>query len=130
MYSINKKPWGFMLVFGGTIDADEMALWVKEAEAALTSQNEKFGVLVDMRTLAPLSADAQAEMQKGQKLFKGKGMERSAVILNSAVVTMQFRRIAKETGIAAWERYIDASKHADWEKMGVAWLTAGTEPKE
>jgi hypothetical protein len=130
MYSINKKPWGFMLVFGGTIEADEMARWVKESEVLLASQHEKFGVLVDMRTLAPLVADAQAQMQRGQKLFKMKGMERSVVILDSALLAMQFRRIARETGISAWERYIDASKHPDWEKMGVAWLTAATEPKE
>jgi hypothetical protein len=130
MYSIDRKPWGFMLVFGGTIEADEMARWVKESEAELPSEHEKFGVLVDMRTLVPLTADAQAQMQKGQKLFKMKGMERSVVILNNALLTMQFRRIARETGIAAWERYIDAAKHPDWEKMGVAWLTAATEPQE
>ena len=130
MYSISRKPWGFMLVFGGTIDANEMARWVKESETELSSQDEKFGVLVDMRTLVPLTEAAQEHMQKGQKLFKTKGMERSVVILNSALLTMQFRRIARETGIAAWERYIDASKHPDWEKMGVAWLTAATEPGE
>ena len=130
MYSIDRKPWGIMLVFGGTIDANEMARWVEESEAMLSSQHEKFGVLVDMRTLAPLMADAEEQMQKGQKLFKMKGMERSAVILNNPLLTMQFRRIARETGIVAWERYIDASKHPDWERMGVAWLSAATEPKE
>jgi hypothetical protein len=130
MYSIDKKPWGFQLVFAGTIDTDEMVRWVKESEAVLASQQDKFGVFVDMRTLAPLSSDAETQMQNGQKMFKAKGMERSVVILNNALLTMQFRRIARETGISAWERYIDASKFPDWEKMGEAWLTTATEPKE
>ena len=46
-------------------------------------------------------------MQEGQKLFKNAGMERSVVILSTAMVTMQFKRIAKETGIYEWERYIE-----------------------
>jgi hypothetical protein len=41
---------------------------------------------------------------------------------------MQFRRIGKETGIYEWERYIDASSVADWEKIGIDWLSKGIDP--
>ena len=63
-----------------------------------------------------------------QKLFKAKGMQRSVVILSSAAIVMQFKRMAKETGIYEWERYIDASKHPDYEKPAVDWLTKGIDP--
>jgi hypothetical protein len=55
-------------------------------------------------------------------------MERNAVILASAIATLQARRIAKETGIDRWARYIDASSRNDWEKIAVDWLTRGVEP--
>jgi len=129
MYNIEKKDFGYKLTFSGTVEAAEMANWVKDAEKALASQAGPFGVFVDMRALNPLSNDAKAEMEKGQKLFKQKGMQRSVVILNSAIVTMQFKKIAKETGIDAWERYIDASNAPDWEAKGIAWLKNGTEPE-
>lgn len=128
MYSIEKKSYGYHLVFSDFISADEMAKWVSESEAALANGPSEYGAFVDMRQLKPLAPDAQSQMQSGQKLYKEKGMVRSVVILNDAVTTLQFKRIARETGIAEWERYIDASTTADWEAKGVAWLTDGTEP--
>jgi hypothetical protein len=72
-----------------------------------------FGVFVDMRTLKPLPEDAQKVMEEGQKLFKQKGMTRSVVIVTGALTKMQFKRIAQETGIYEWERYIDSASGSD-----------------
>jgi hypothetical protein len=55
-------------------------------------------------------------------------MTRPVVILDSATVTSQFQRVAKESGIYAWERYINASKKPDWENVGIAWLKHSTDP--
>ena len=129
MYKIDKKDFGYKLLFGGTVSKDEMANWVKDAKKALETQSGSFGVFVDMRDLKPLSNDAKAEMENGQKAFKEKGMQRSVVILNSAIVTMQFKKIAKETGIYDWERYIDASSTPDWEAKGIDWLKNGVNPE-
>ena len=87
-----------------------------------------FCVFIDMRTLKPLPKESQPIMGEGQKLFKAKGMQRSVVILNDTITTAQFHRIAKETGIDAWERYIDESKTADWKAVGEACLTKSQEP--
>jgi len=43
-------------------------------------------------------------------------------------MTMQFRRIAKDTGVSRHERYVDASKHVDWEKIALAWILDGVDP--
>jgi len=88
----------------------------------------EFGVFIDMRTLKPILPDTQEFMQQGQKMYKLKGMKRSVVILHSSITTMQFQRIAKETGIYEWERYIDASKTANWEKIGIDWIKSGVDP--
>ena len=128
MYSIQKTSYGYKLSFSGFINADEMAKWVSDSKSKLTSQTGKFGVFVDLRELKPLPPDAQNHMQEGQKLFKDKGMERSVVILKDTLTTMQFKRIAKETGIYNWERYIDTSKIDNWEKVGLDWISKGIDP--
>jgi hypothetical protein len=128
MYKIEKKDFGFKLTFGDFMKAEEMTKWLEETKKALLGAPSGFGVFVDMRTLVPLPADAQGILQEGQKLYKQKGMTRSAVVLNSATITSQFKRLAQESGIYAWERYIDASKKADWETVGITWLKKGTDP--
>jgi hypothetical protein len=129
MYKIEKKNYGVKLTFDGFIKKEEMEQWVQEAKNIVPQLPGKFGVLVDMRTLKPLPRDAQAAMEEGQKVFKQNGMERSAVVLNSATVTMQFKKIAKDTGIDQWERYIDASKHSDWENKSLEWIQKAKDPE-
>ena len=128
MYEIEKKGYGYKLTFSGSIDADEMREWVEKSKEQLASAPTEFGVFVDMRTLQPLDTDAQASMEEGQKLYKATGMVRSVVVVASAVVRLQFARIARETGIYKWERYIDASSVPDWENVGVAWIIEGIDP--
>jgi hypothetical protein len=128
MYKIDKETWGYRLTFGDFMNATEMKAWVDESHAVVKSAPAGFGVFVDMRTLKPLPQDAQLVMQEGQKLYKSKGMKRSVVILASIVVTLQFKRIAQETGIYAWERYIDASSVPDWEAKGIAWIRDNIDP--
>jgi len=81
-----------------------------------------------MRILKPLPLEAQKHMQEGQKLYKGKGMSKSVVILSNVTTKMQFKRIGQETGIYQWERYIDEVSNPNWEKAGVDWIKNGIDP--
>jgi hypothetical protein len=128
MYKIEKRPYGFVLTFGEFMRKAEMDSWYSESRKQLAGTSGPFGIMVDMRTLKPLPEDAQGVMVQGQKLYKDAGMERSVVILNNAVTTAQFRRLAKESGISAWERYIDASSQPKWEEKAVNWIKSGTDP--
>jgi len=130
MYKIEKKNYGVKLTFEGFIQKDAMEQWLIESKKMLPKLSGKFGVFVDMRALKPLPRDAQSIMEQGQMLFKKKGMERSVVILENSVLTMQFRRLAKQSGIAQWERYIDASDKRNWEILGVDWLQRGLDPDQ
>jgi hypothetical protein len=105
-----------------------MKKWVKESQGAPAGASGKFGIFVDMRALKPLSSEAQNLMVGGQQLYKKAGMERSVVILNSVALTLQFKRLAKDSGIYQWERYLDASSKANWEQLGIDWITKGTDP--
>jgi hypothetical protein len=128
MYSIEKKPFGFKLTFSEMVNANEMKKWVDESKNAVSSAPNDFGVLIDMRKLSPLATDAQLHMQEGQKIYKQNGMKRSAVIVSSVLTKMQFQRIAKETGIYDWERYIDASSVNNWEKAALDWIEKEVDP--
>jgi hypothetical protein len=128
VFKIERKDYGVRLTFSGMILTDEMALWLVESQKAVLTLPERFGVFVDMRTLRPLVEASQRTMHAGQRLYKENGLERSVVILDNDVVTMQFKRIAKETGIDKWERYIDASQTPDWEAKGLEWVIHGVDP--
>lgn len=127
MYKIERRPSGYLLTFGGIIDEAEMKRWASESAQALAKETSPFSVVVDMRTLAPLKPEAQSAMVEGQKLYKGKGMTRSSVIVNNAVTAAQFRRLAKESGIYQWERYIDGTRD-QCQKLAVEWARDGVDP--
>ncbi len=128
MYKIEKRSSGFFITLGGFIEPAEMKEWLEESKNKLAGVISSFGVIVDMRTLAPLPSAAQAIMVEGQQLYKRAGMQRSAVILSNAVTTVQFRRLAKESGIHTWERYLDASAEPQWQQKAVDWVTSGKDP--
>jgi anti-anti-sigma regulatory factor len=129
MYKIEKRPSGYILTFAGNINADEMQNWYDDSQKALRAEtSSSFGVIIDMKDLLPLSSAAKDIMVGGQQLYKVKGMKKSAVLLNSSVIALQFKNIAKTSGIYATERYIDASSVPNAIKVAVDWVKDGIDP--
>lgn len=131
VYKLEKKGNVFYQTWSDIFSEDEITKWIAESEKALAGIGGKpFCVFADLRKLKPLTPQAGALVAKGQEMYKKAGMERSVVILSDAITTMQFRRLAKQSGIDAWERYIDASKTPDFQKVGMDWLMFKTEPQQ
>jgi hypothetical protein len=128
MYQIEAKDFGFKLIFGGFIQKPEMQKWADDSRTALAGKTGSFGVMVDMRTLKPLAEDVQSVMVQGQGQFKVAGMARSVVIVQDATTAMQFKRLARESGIYQWERYLSAGTTPNWETVGAKWLVDGVDP--
>ncbi len=128
MYKVELTGYGIKLVFDGFMREEEIARWAAEFEEAVRTLKGNWGVLVDMRTLAPLPPESQQKMVDIQALARKSGMTRSVVILNDFITTMQFKRLAKQSGIYATERYIDASSVANWEQVGLNWITKEVDP--
>jgi len=128
MYKIEKSELGFHLTFGGAVTRVELEKWYHESEQLLANRQGQFGVIVDMRTLAPLPADAQEVMVLGQSMYRNHGMQRSCVILEDAITTIQFMRLAKHSGIYKYERYIDASAHRNWLEQARNWVEHAIAP--
>jgi hypothetical protein len=128
VYKIDKTELGFNLTFAGDMTKDEIEKWYTESEQALLGQQSPFGVIIDMRTLAPLPVEAQEVMVRGQSMYRSRGMERSCVILDDAITTIQFMRLARKSGIFKYERYINASEHRDWLARARNWVRHAIAP--
>jgi len=128
VYSIERAPYGLRLTFTGTMSFDELERWGRDIAVALSELPRMFGVFVDMRGLVPLAADAQGALRQGQLYARHLGMQRSVVIVDSAAVAEQFERIARETRIYAYERYINALTEPNWEQMGIDWIVDAIDP--
>jgi hypothetical protein len=128
MYKIAKSDLGFYLTFGGEMTKAELEKWYEESQQALTGPQSPFGVIIDMRTLAPLPIEAQQVMVQGQSMYRTRGMQRSCVILSDPITTIQFMRLAKRSGIFKQERYIDASAHTDWLQRAQNWVKDAIAP--
>ena len=129
MYKIERRPAGYILTFSGLIDQTEMQRWHDDSARNLSTEtSSSFGVIIDMKNLQPLSAESRTIMVAGQKLYKEKGMKRSAVILNSPEVTAQFKNLALQSGIYSTERYIDASQVSNAVDIGINWVKDATDP--
>ena len=128
MYKIDKTDLGFYLTFAGDMTKVEIERWYAESEHALAGQQSPFGVIIDMRTLALLPVEAQEVMVRGQSMYRSRGMERSCVILDDAITTIQFMRLARQSGISKYERYINASAHRDWLAKARNWVRHAIAP--
>jgi hypothetical protein len=130
MYKIEKTDLGFQLTFGGDMTEPELQTWYDESAGVLIGMESPFGVIIDMRTLAPLPIEAQTVMIKGQAMYRSCGMQRSCVILEDAITTIQFMRLARQSGIFKYERYIDASLHKDWRQVARSWVRDAVAPPQ
>jgi hypothetical protein len=128
MYGITATSFGYEIAFGGVLDADAVQAWLDELRSLVRHGSDPFGVLVDMRTLEPLCHRSRTLLLDGQRHCRAAGMRRSAVVVNSAVRALQFRRMGMESGIIEGERYIDAAVHPNWRRIALDWLESGVEP--
>ena len=128
MYEIIEKERYIVLRFSGYVGAQEMRDWLSQTQTAMASANPAPFVMVDLRDMAVLPKEAVPLMEKAQRAANKSGLVRSVIIVKSAILQMQFERIAKGTGIYEKERYISAETNPNWERAAEAWLLSGVEP--
>jgi hypothetical protein len=128
MYKIEKKTSGYLLTFSGMFELPEMQQWYDNSKAILADSPASFGVIVDLRTMVPLSTEVQKVLIEGQQLYRKKGMQRSAVIISGAIATNQFKWMAEQSGIYEYERYIDSEVTENWVRLATDWVINGNDP--
>jgi hypothetical protein len=130
MFDIASREFGYELTFSGQLTVEKLREWCDESERVLADSVDSFGVLVHMENLEPLADEAQEVMIDGQHYYRSQGMERSAVLVDSAVTKMQFTRLAKESGIYEWERYVDVESWDGPERVARRWIDDAVEPDD
>ena len=98
--------------------------------AMIKTLPDKFVVFVDMRDMELLPPESRPIMIEGQRYYRANGMQRSVVILKDKITMMQFKGIAKETGIYEWERYIDSNAEPNWKQVAMAWILDNIDPDD
>ena len=128
MITLRPTPYGLAMTAPGFLTVEETRAWFEELKAQATAIGQPFGLLVDIRGQKGQSPEVNAIIQDAMTWLKTHGLRRSCVVLDSALARMQVTRLARQSGVYAWERYLDASAEPDWEATAVAWIRDGKDP--
>jgi hypothetical protein len=128
-------PQNFITDFGirihcpGYITPVEMRAWLDDLKPRVLAFNGRpFGLLADARTQKANPPESQEIVKEAMVWLRSNGMERSVVVLDSTVALIQILRLAKSSGVYAYERYLDASKDPDWERKALDWIVRAIDP--
>lgn len=129
MYDIEATEYGYEVTFSASIDDDDLREWELESTSELEDAADAFGVVFDARELGDFSEALLDPFRDGQDAYRRAGMERSALILDSAVVALKLRRLAKDSGVYEWERYVHTGTTDDWRRVAADWVDDGLDPE-
>ncbi|MFL5352856.1 hypothetical protein [Archangium sp.] len=121
--------YGFRVHAPGYITPAEARAWFEDLKARVQAlEGKPFGMMVDSRTQKANPPDTQELIKESMVWLRSHGMVRSVVVLDSTVALIQILRLAKATGVYAYERYMDALKDPEWEAKAVGWIRDGIDP--
>lgn len=127
-YEMETTDYGLRLAFKGFMSPEEVGAMNKVMERTVIDLPDGFGVLVDMRGNRAFSPEVVELMKAQIDICRARGMDRGAVILQSAIMALQARRITGEAGILPQIRFLDSSADPGWEKTAIDWVARGKEP--
>lgn len=128
MFQVEEKPYGFQVTFEGFLQGEDVERFGGQMAKAVERQSGDFAVLVDLREMRTFPQEAQQKLMEVILYCRERGMNRNAVVVNSAITKIQANRLAKETQVEDI-RFIDAAQVDDWQKAAEDWLVKGTEPE-
>jgi hypothetical protein len=125
MHRIEETPYGYRLVIEDFLGPGEADAMLSDLQATVHGRS---GLLIDLRRIRTLHPDAQEALKLALLHCREAGMERAVFLLDSAIVRLQTRCLARDAGLEDAVRALDVSCQADWEKAALDWLERGTEP--
>jgi len=127
MYHVRQLDFGYVLTLKGAVEAEEMKSWYHASQDHLSGMEGPFGVLVDARNCHPLSKVARFWLLRGQSACEEAGLERAAVLVNSATQEGYWPGLISVTNPAHRVRFIDAARHYP-RVRALSWILKGVEP--
>ena len=127
-YTVTATPFGYRSTVVAPFPPEEARPWFEEIKRAVGPTPHPFGQLIDARGQKVQDPASVPIVEDAQNWVRAHGMQRSAVVVASAVVKMNLTRMSRETGMLTHERYFDGAGDPDWEAKALAWVTDGVEP--
>jgi hypothetical protein len=118
--------YGYRCEVNGALSPGEARAWFEDIRRTV-GVKRSYCQLIDLRKSSTHPPDTKAVIQEIMQWNKTHGMQRSAIILASAILKMQTGRMTKDTASEDHERFFDASA-PDWETKALAWLERAVDP--
>jgi hypothetical protein len=115
-------------MLAGVIGLAEAREFAQELQVQLARQTKPFGTVIDIRSLVPPEPEVAAILTDCESITKQAGLKRRAMVVRSPVIKAQARQVAHQSLTADQERYIDAARVEDWERVAIDWVEKGIEP--
>lgn len=128
MYHVRQVDFGYVLTLEGTVKAADMRRWCQGTRDHLQRMDGPFGVLVDARRCDPLSKGARFWLLHGQSICERGGLERAAVLVDSAMQEGYWPDLATAFRPAHRVRFVDAKRHYP-RVRALSWILKGVEPR-
>jgi hypothetical protein len=129
MTELEETEYGYRVALADSADTGDAASLLQEVRRRLRGRTGgEFGVLLDLRRTSALPAEAQEVLALSLGHLRRGGMTRQAVVVNSRIILLQARHLAREAGADEICRYFDSASQEDWERMAVDWLARSLEP--
>jgi hypothetical protein len=127
VHTVEETRYGYKVTLRDSFDPESMMSLLNTVRSTVR-RREDFGVVIDLRQAPAFPAEAQEVLRSCFDTFRGAGMGRQAVVLNSAIAGLQARRLSREAGIGECSRYLDVSANPEWERQALDWVILGAEP--
>ena len=131
MFKVERRDYGLEFLFvGSELPFNEVKELITIVKRLLGYGDQaKMHFYFDLRGLNRLNPETIKEFVLFRKfLITNYNAKRSVYILDSAVIQIQLKRIAKELGVFLDDRYIEPINLPGWEDKAIAWLINAQEP--
>ncbi|MCB1144087.1 MAG: methyl-accepting chemotaxis protein [Leptospiraceae bacterium] len=129
MYTIELTNFGFRIILSGSLTPDELDRWISDSEARVKENTlQNFHVFLDLKEISNLDESLIKHIERFQRVFRSKGMIRSAIIVNSFQNKKILQKIFKKSQFAKFNRIIDSNKNPYWEEGALNWLIREIDP--
>lgn len=126
-YTVSATPYGYRSKVDAPFPPEEARPWFEEIKRAVGPSPHPFGQLIDARGQKVQDPASVPIVEEAQNWVRQHGLQRSAVVVESAIVQLNLSRMSRETGMLSHERYFTGSD-PDWEAKALAWITDGVDP--
>jgi len=123
MFDVSKTVYGIKVKLSGFPDAEELETFYEEMKKQVNRQPGSFNVYADHRGVEAMPDGADEQFAELMRMCKENGLDRSVVVLDSAIAAMQQRRLRDEAGIEG-QKIVDAGSNPDWQEEAVNWVDA------